>query len=192
MVDASTTENYSFISNLSSASKRKAGVNQFLNEVPLDLIEKRRSTRAKGTPANTIGDRSIATSCENTLSSPRGEEVTAKQLLQGYFPTTLLHVNHSKSIDQSLSPEKKSLEGNIPDNHISVTAEREHNRHKWLSTDEEKEFVENLITNVLTSPRLNFLTQLQEFLVTVAEQLKNRLWPRELCDIYLKCYVRWR
>ena len=110
----------------------------------------------------------------------------------GYFPTTLLHVNHSKSIDQSISPEKKSLEGNIPDNHISVTAEREHNRHKWLSTDEEKEFVENLITNVLTSPRLNFLTQLQEFLVTVAEQLQNRLWPKELCDIYLKCYVRWR
>ena len=193
MIDSSVTENSSFVSNLTSASKRKAGVSQFLNEVPSDLIEKRRSTRAKGSTGGTIGDRSIATSCENTLSSPRCEEVTAKQLLQGYFPSSLLNVDYAKSMDQSVSPEKKALETTHPsNNHISLTADDKQKNQKWLSTEEEKEFVEKFINKFCSTSRWNFLTQLEEFLAIVAEKLKTRMWPKELCDIYLKCYVKWR
>ena len=193
VVDSSVTENYSFISNLSSLSKRKTGVSQFLSEVPLDLIEKRRSTRAKGTPGGGIGDKYIGTSSENTLSSPRCEEITAKQLLLGYFPSTLLNINHGKSTNQTMSPEKKSSEDTItilkPN---SLTAKDKRESHKWLSIEEEKEFVESFIRTFCSTARWNFLTQLEEFLTTLAEKLGDRNWSKELSDIYLKCYVKWR
>jgi hypothetical protein len=107
VVDQSVTENYSFISNLLSASKRKAGVSQFLSGVPSDLIEKRRSTRAKGPTGIGIVDKYLGTSGENTLSSPKCEEITAKQLLQGYFPKSLLNMCHNgNKIEFITSPDK--------------------------------------------------------------------------------------
>ena len=191
VVDSSVTENFSFVSNLSSVSKKKAGVSQFLSEVPLDLIEKRRSTRAKGTAGITIGERSVGTSGENTLSSPRCEEVTAKQLLKGYFPSILLNINHGKSVDISISPEKKCAHEIVPAIlPTSLTAYESQN--KWLSLDEEKKFVEAFVESFCSSSRWSFLTQLEEFLATMAEKLGDRIWPKDLCNIYLKCYIRWR
>ena len=194
LVDSSVTENYSFINNLSSASKRKAGLSQFLSQVPLDLIEKRRSTRAKGTPVSGVGDKSVVgTSGENTLSSPRCEEVTAKQLLQGYFPGRLLKINHGKSIDLTHSPEKKSTEENVTTNNTnSSTTYEERNNQKWLSNEQEKEFTQDFITTYCSTSRWTFLTQLEELLAIAAHKLGDRIWPREFCRIYLKCYVKWR
>ena len=191
-IDSSVTENFSFVSNL-SASKRKAGVSQFLSEVPLDLIEKRRSTRAKATAGIGIGERSIGTSGENTLSSPRCEEVTAKQLLQGYFPSSLLNINHGKLIDVSISPQKNISELVLPSiPAISLTAYEKKGSNKWLSCEEEKDFVEKFAETFCSSTRWNFLTQLEEFLATMVEKLGDRSWPNDLCNIYMKCYVRWR
>ena len=186
IVDSSVTDNASFISNLSSAYKRKAGMSLFLSEVPLDLIEKRRSTRAKGTPALGIGDKSIGTSGENTLSSPRCEEVTARQLLQGYFPSTLLNINYENLVETS-SPTKK-----IDGHNFSQLRSDNTGNCKWLSVEEEHELVKEFINKYCSTNRWTFLTQLEEFLITVVETVKDNIWPKELCDIFLRCYVKWR
>ena len=138
-------------------------------------------------------EKSVGTSAENTLSSPRCEEVTAKQLLQGYFPSALLNVNHGKLIDPSISPEKKATESMaLSVQPISLTAYENKDNNKWLSREEEKEFVEKFAGTFCSSSRWSFLTQLEEFLATIVEKLGDRLWPNDLCNIYLKCYVRWR
>ena len=189
VIDDSVTENYSFISNLQSASKRKAGLSQFLSEVPSDLIEKRRSTRAKGSVGSGVIDKFHGTSGENTLSSPRCEEVTAKQLLQGYFPQNLL-INSNEQINSNTSPIKTS-EGSMTiaqEKTISESAKV----CKWLSSIEEKEYIESYIDKVCSTPRRSLIRQMEEFLLSLASKYGDMTWPKELCDIYLKCYVIWR
>jgi len=206
VVNSSVTENTSFVSNLSCSSKRKAGLSQFLNEVPLDLIEKRRSTRAKGTPASGgVSERGpMGTSGENTASSPRGAELTAKQFLQQSFPSSLLTLNHvHKMVDLTLSPEKKSditnstaaLNSTGEKPSTSITAGEEAGLSKpqeWLSEEEEREFVEEFTQKFCCSSRLMFLSQLEEFLAIVVENFHTRSWPENFSKMYLKCYVKWR
>ena len=191
VIDESVTENYSFISNLQSASKRKVGVSQFLSEVPSDLIEKRRSTRAKGTAGSVISEKYLGTSGENTLSSPRCEEVTAKQLLQGYFPKNLIINDETNTT--TISPEKKLNEE--PKNHTlnNITISNHTSKDSlWLSSSNEKEFVESYINKVCSTPRRSLIRQMEEFLLSVASNHGELKWPKELCDVYLKCYVTWR
>ena len=194
VVDQSVTENYSFISNLQSSSKRKAGVSQFLSEVPSDLIEKRRSTRAKGATSSVIADKYPGTSGENTMSSPRCEEITARQLLQGYFPKSLLTDSHDGNvIELRTSSDKKSCEGSEVNIQLtSVVSTKANNNSTWLSQAEEKDFVESYVNKVCSTPSRSLIRQMEDFLLSVASKHETLKWPKKLCNVYLKCYVIWR
>ena len=79
----------------SMSKKRSSGVGlstSFLNEVPLDLIEKRRSARR----GNYGGRMGIDSNSESMLESPRDDDMTTKAMIESLFPPSLVKNENSE------------------------------------------------------------------------------------------------
>ena len=102
-------------------SKKKKS---FLSEVPQDLIDKRRSGRhGRGGGGTYLKRLGLDSNSESMLESPRGDDYTAKALLESLFPSSLLStpnqtptkvddkskLNHASPLKKvsNLSPVKK-------------------------------------------------------------------------------------
>ena len=99
-------------------SKRgRVGVSaSFLNEVPFDLIEKRRSGRGRrGVGSSKSG---IDSNSESLMESPRGDDMTAKALLESLLPQTLIENSNEEKNSTPNTPMKKLT--NSPDKKAEV------------------------------------------------------------------------
>merc|ERR1711997_1119591 len=97
--------------------------------------------------------------------------ITNWQLLQGYFPSTLLNINYENLVETS-SPTKK-----IDGHNFSQARSDNTGNCNWLSVEEEHELVKEFINKYCSTNRWTFLTQLEEFLITVVETVKDNIWP---------------
>ena len=99
-------------------SKRgRVGVSaSFLNEVPFDLIEKRRSGRGRRGVGSSKGG--IDSNSESLMESPRGDDMTAKALLESLLPQTLIENSNEEKNSTPNTPMKKLA--NSPDKKAEI------------------------------------------------------------------------
>jgi len=165
--------------------RRRGGVGSFLEEVPLDLIEKRRSARYKSCFNEAEEFLRYKSNLElyyyslvSKLFPTRCEEITAKSLLESYLPESL------KNVDDHTLGELKQHE------HGLSSFE---NREEILTVSESDE--SNLMSSILESTvleKLSLLDGFSNFLLSVSEKFSLLWWPVHLCDIFLRCYLCWR
>ena len=165
-----------------SMSKKRTNLSAtFLNEVPLDLIEKRRSARRGG---NYGGHRmGIDSNSESLLESPRGDDMTAKAMIESLFPPSLLRTTDTAVV----SPLKKLMKSPAKQLEIEELPMKE----TWLEKEKEECQARNLIKDVLSDSCLN--SMLSDLLLQLTKSLKDIYhWPRAFDQAFLQLYQCWR
>ena len=172
-----------------SMSKRRSGLSttaSFLNEVPLDLIEKRRSAR-RGT-YGTGGRMGVDSNSESLLESPRGDDMTAKAMIESLFPPSLVRIADSNTASAVLSPLKKLMKSPVAK---MQQVEDLPMKEAWIDKEEEECQAKYLIKDVLSNSCLN--SMLSDLLLQLTESLKGvYYWPRPFDRAFLKLYQCWR
>ena len=173
-----------------SMSKRRSGLSttaSFLNEVPLDLIEKRRSAR-RGTYGTTGGRMGIDSNSESLLESPRGDDMTAKAMIESLFPPSLVRIDDTASATV-LSPLKKLMKS--PANAKKQQVEDLPMKEAWIDKEKEECQAKTLIKDVLSNSCLN--SMMSDLLLQLTESLKGVYhWPRSFDRAFLQLYQCWR
>ena len=165
-----------------SMSKRRSGLSttaSFLNEVPLDLIEKRRSAR-RGT-YGTGGRMGVDSNSESLLESPRGDDMTAKAMIESLFPPSLVRIADSNTASAVLSPLKKLMKSPVAK---KQQVEDLPMKEAWIDKEEEECQAKYLIKDVLSNSCLN--SMLSDLLLQLTESLKGvYYWPRPFDRAFL-------
>jgi hypothetical protein len=111
----------------------------------------------------------------------RNEEITAKSLIESFLPDSL------KTGDEQSAGDAKHFDGG------NQKLENCH-RNTGISTVTESDEA-NLMLSLMESKyseNFSLLDGLSDFLISLAGKFAQSLWPIELCDTYLKCYLCWR
>ena len=179
-----------------SMSKRR-GVGpsaSFLNEVPLDLIEKRRSSRMRGIHCGSVrgggGGGGIDSNSESLLESPRGDDMTAKALIESLLPPTLVEIsNEEGSNSKPNSPLKKLVKS--PEKTKEECQQSEKQTVNWISEDHEKEECSKMLAEKF--PKTSVNSSLSNILVHVTKLFRHTFcWPKEFDQTFLALYQCWR
>ena len=180
----------------SMSKRRSAGASAaFLNEVPLDLIEKRRSSRMRGVGSTPrIG---LDSNSESLMESPRGDDMTAKALLESLLPPTLLENNSdgdeegtSKS-SKSNTPSKRKVVVKSPEKQTEEKKAVVVQETKWIPDEEETDLVKKMLSETMTKTSVN--SSLSDILLHVTNHFSQTFyWPKEFDKAYLDLYLCWR
>ena len=186
----------SFANSMSNKKQSRGGASaSFLSEVPLHLIEKRRSGRY-GRGGGGYGKRSgLDSNSESMLESPRGDDMTAKALIESLFPSSLLSSspNSPNKTPCKVDNEKKSqaTAASSPVKKILSPVKKEVMETTWLPSDQDDAFANKCIEECMTNSCLN--SCLSDLLLRLTERLKNTYhWPRDFDQSYLNLYQCWR
>ena len=163
------------------SKKRSSGLStSFLSQVPLDLIEKRRSARR----GNYGGRMGIDSNSGSMLDSPRDDDMTTKAMIESLFPPTLVQNENDVA-----SPLKKLTKS--PAKKEQPIVEEPEMKENWLEKDIEESHVSKLIDETMKNSCLN--SMLSDLLLSLTETLKKVYhWPRSFDQAFLRLYQCWR
>ena len=171
-------------------SKKKKS---FLSEVPLDMIDKRRSGR-HGRGGCYVKRLGLDSNSESMLESPRGDDMTAKALLESLFPSSLLtSPNQTPNQTPVKNGDKNKLNNVSPLKKVSSLSpvKKETMEETWLPDDQDQASAKKCIEECMTNTCLN--SCLSDLLLRLTEELKNIYhWPRHFDQSYLNLYQCWR
>ena len=137
----------------SMSKKRSVGPSaSFLNEVPLDLIEKRRSSRMRGIHCGSVRGGGIDSNSESLLESPRGDDMTAKALLESLLPPTLVEINEGDGPNSKPNSPLKKLVKTPEKKEECRSSEQKIN---WISEDHEQEECSKMLAEKFPKTSIN-------------------------------------
>ncbi len=199
--DAAVTES---IASNTVSSRRSRPAATFLNEVPIDLIEKRRSSRMRGGGGG--GGGGLGSNPDSLMEPPKGDDVTAKSLLESFFPESLLDETATPLPSPRKTPVKKKpappTKADPPEAAKSVpnTGTEGDNKDgvgnaeggKWLTVEEEEQLTMALVNENLTKSCLN--QALTDLLMAVMNRVGDGSysWSKEFDQAFLRLYQCWR
>ncbi len=154
-----------------SSNGKRSSNRSFIQEVPNDLLEKRRSSRVRG------GYSDVAT-------ADRIEEATAQSLLESFIPPSLVdsltndNSNASTRLSKRAKSTSKESKGDVKEEDTFPESDKQ--------LEDVKGFMEVTRSSSYTFEDVFFLA-LQRLL-----KLNKYSWTKELKLAYLKCYAIWR
>lgn len=174
----------SYANAMSKRANSKGATASFLNEVPIDLIEKRRSSRMRGVGGRGGG---IDSNSESLMECPRGDDMTAKALIESLFPPSLLKQDDDREDKPEIStPVKKFAKSPVKSENRQLQMEV-----TWLTSEQEEQVAAEILRKCMTNTNLN--SCLSDLLLKVTSALgKTFHWPRAFDKLYLDLYMCWR
>ena len=178
----------------SMSKRRSAGASAaFLNEVPLDLIEKRRSGRSRMRGAGSAPRIGLDSNSESLMESPRGDDMTAKALLESLLPPTLLENSDDEDgtkSSKSNTPIKKKVVKS-PEKQAEEEKKVVVQETKWIPDEEETNLVKKMLSETMAKTSVN--SSLSDILLHVTNLFSQTFyWPKEFDKAYLDLYLCWR
>jgi hypothetical protein len=141
----------------------------FLSEVPLDLMEIRRSSRKREALDAWESDNS------------KLDDVTTLSLLESFIPG-FLRENEANGRDSRQSKSPDALE---KDQAKELVA------RPWLSLDSESEEVSGLL-EIMSASNKSIVDLLYSSLLKLGSLEGDRIWPDDVQDAFLECFLLWR
>lgn len=177
----------SFLSEVSSILANEKSFLSSFSKVPIDLIEKRRSARR-----GHRGFGGLDSNSESLMESPRGDDMTAKALLESLFPPSLTTSPSKSESKRTMTPSKKLTRSPSKSSEAASTNAIVPMEEKWLSDEADHEFARKCIEDCMTiNSSLN--SCLSDLLVRVTNQLRSTFcWPRTFDKAFLNLYLCWR
>ena len=174
--------------NKSAAPAANPKAKSFLDAVPIDLIEKRRSTRARGGGGDILN--------EDTDSATATDQVTVKSMLESFIPRHLLASDESDN-SQSQSQTEESCSKSA-----TTTTEKEKGdkkkvapkRLKELPSDEAQgEMLRAFLDGLESEGKFqNMLDVMRKSLHFVCRSAAGLEWTQELRAAFTDLYLLWR
>jgi hypothetical protein len=166
---------------LPSAAVKVACTNKaksFLDAVPIDLIEKRRSSRVRGA-AEIFND--------DTYSQVEAE-MTARSLLESFIPQKLEGFTNLREDGNGPSPQKKSKQEDVSKSKVEAT------KLKELPLDEKQsEQVKSFMEDLEKEGKFqNMLDVMRKCLHIVCRLYAAFEWPQDLRLSFADLYLLWR
>ena len=170
-------------SSTSKRSSNRSAVASFVQEVPLDLLEKRRSSRVKGGGGG-----------YTDASDERLEEVTAQSLLESFIPQSLLDAASSKGgRAAALAARRKSVD-NEAKNKDSKGEEEEEEDKEFPAQEKQEDDIKSFLKELSKSDDHGYRT-FEDLFRNVMERLlllSDSSWTEELKRGFVRLYDVWR